>query len=516
MKILIKIKNDRLQFINKKKLNTEYKNMLNTNVISNNELVFSDEYILLNQKIVITFLNELINNYSINTLSFQNIEIFSLIYKLIPKIKKINSIYMESEEIMTYKLCEKVCKLNNIKYISFAYIPVYMFELIDKNGIIPESRNEILFTSNFMETNDLKTYSTIFYKNSILLEFPLSNEDIEDFDTFCNINRHLKIIHVNKINKYFLELVVNILINNKQKNIKIVLHGDEHDPAVIEYLKKNNKIIKKKYKISFKLKYSKKYIEENFANETNNTILRTCGLIIFAIVIFSFIYVFYDNYKSMMKVSKIQNEVVKYINATDTKDIETNNNSNSLPIKNNYIYSLKEINSDVVAWLKVNNTNIDYPIVQTLDNEYYLKYNLYREKDSNGWLFMDYDNNTTKIDDNIIIYGHNRYLNGVMFGTLNKTLYKNWYTNKENQIIKFDTLYGSYQYKVFSIYIIPTTSDYLETNFDNSIDKINFLNMLKDRSIYDFNITLNENSKIITLSTCQSDTTRLVLHAVLI
>lgn len=516
MKILIKIKNDRLQFINKKKLNTEYKNMLNTNVISNNELVFSDEYILLNQKIVITFLNELINNYSINTLSFQNIEIFSLIYKLIPKIKKINSIYMESDEIMTYKLCEKICKLNNIKYISFAYIPVYMFELIDKNGIIPESRNEILFTSNFMETNDLKTYSGIFYKNSILLEFPLSNEDIEDFDTFCNINRHLKIIHVNKINKYFLELVVNILINNKQKNIKIVLHGDEHDPAVIEYLKKNNKIIKKKYKISFKLKYSKKYIEENFANETNNTILRTCGLIIFAIVFFSFIYVFYDNYKSMMKVSKIQNEVVKYINATDTKDIETNNNSNSLQIKNNYIYSLKEINSDVVAWLKVNNTNIDYPIVQTLDNEYYLKYNLYREKDSNGWLFMDYDNNTTKIDDNIIIYGHNRYLNGVMFGTLNKTLYKNWYTNKENQIIKFDTLYGSYQYKIFSIYIIPTTSDYLETNFDNSKDKINFLNILKDRSIYDFNITLNENSKIITLSTCQSDTTRLVLHAVLI
>ena len=57
---------------------------------------------------------------------------------------------------------------------------------------------------------------------------------------------------------------------------------------------------------------------------------------------------------------------------------------------------------------------------------------------------------------------------------------------------------------------------HLETNFDNSKDKINFLNMLKDRSIYDFNITLNENSKIITLSTCQSDTTRLVLHAVLI
>ena len=101
MKILIKIKNNRLQFINKKKLNTEYKNMLNTNVISNNELVFSDEYILLNQKIVITFLNELIKTYSISTLSFQNIEVFTIIYKLISRIKNIDSIYIDSDEVMT-------------------------------------------------------------------------------------------------------------------------------------------------------------------------------------------------------------------------------------------------------------------------------------------------------------------------------------------------------------------------------------------------------------------------------
>ena len=101
VKILIKIKNDRLCFINKKKLNIEYKNMLNTNVISNNELVFSDEYILLNQKIVCTFLNELIKTYSITTLSFQNIEVLNIILPLINKFKNINSIYVESEEVIS-------------------------------------------------------------------------------------------------------------------------------------------------------------------------------------------------------------------------------------------------------------------------------------------------------------------------------------------------------------------------------------------------------------------------------
>lgn len=311
MKILVKIKNDRLCFITRKKLNPDYKNMLNTNVISNNELVFSDEYIFLNQKIICTFFNELIKNYSITTLSFQSLEVLYIFLPLLSRFKEINSLYLESDEIMPYKLCEKLCKINNIKYISFEYIPQYMFELLDKHGYIPESRSEILFTSKFMETNNLTTYSSIYYKNNIYLEFPFSNEDIQNFNTFCDINKNLKIIHINKLNKEDLETVIKILKNNNQKNIKIILHGNEHDPNVIEYLKKNNKLIKKKYKISFKLKYSNEYIENNIASETNNAVLRMIALVILAIILFSFIYVFYDNYRSMMKVSKIQNEVIE-------------------------------------------------------------------------------------------------------------------------------------------------------------------------------------------------------------
>ena len=518
MKVLVKIKDDKLAFLNKKKLNTEYKNMLNTNVISNDELVFSDEYIKENYKIIATFLSELIKTYNLTTLSFQNMEVAALFFPILNKMKHISIINFESEEVLPYKFCEKLVKCNNIKFVSAQYIPQYMFELLDKYEIIPESRNEILFTSNFMELNGLLTYSSLFYKYTVYLDFPLTSEDLNDFKTFCKINRHVKVIHINVPNKFNLEEVIYILKEYRHKNIKIVIHGDVHDIELIEYLKKNNKAIKKRYKIRLKLKYSDKYIENNIAKETNNNILRMCGLLMLSIAVLSSAYIFYDNYKSMMDVAKIQKEIQEVIIATNPEEIisEIEKENGEKVVVNDYIASLTSINPEAVGWLKVNNTNIDYAILQTDNNNYYLDYNIYNEKDPNGWLFLDYENHTDEVDDNTIIYGHNRYVNGVMFGTLNKALYKDWYTNPENQIIRFDTMYGSYKYQIFSIYIVTTTNDYLTTNFFSDEAKLNFLNTINSRSIYDFGINLDLNSKVITLSTCQSDTTRLVVHGVLI
>ena len=517
MKILVKIKDDKLSFFNRKKLNTEYKNMLNTNVISNDELVFSDEYIEKNYKILASFFSELTKTYNVNILEFQNMDVALLIMPIFNKIKNINSLYFTSEEVLPYKMCERLLKCNNIKYISAAYIPNYMFELLDKYGIVSESRDEVLYTSNFMELNGLSTYSTIFYKYSVLLDYPLTNEDFQDFTTFCKINKNLKIVHLNMPTKINLEEVVYILKEYRHKNVRLIIHGDNINPEVIEYLKKHNKAIKKRYKIYIKLKYSEKFIEENIVKETNNNILRTCAILMFMIAFSSILLVFYDNYKSMKQVAKIQKEIETYIVATDTEEIVNNlEKNNEQKIVNDYIAALMTINPDAVGWLKVNNTNIDYAILQYTDNEYYLDYNIYKEKDPNGWLFLDYENNIDKIDDNVIIYGHNRLINGVMFGTLNKVLYKNWYTNPENQIIRFDTLYGSYEYRIFSIYTVPTTNDYIHTSYINDKAKMEFLDLIKNRSIYDFNVDLDVDSKIITLSTCQSETSRLVVHGVLI
>ena len=167
--------------------------------------------------------------------------------------------------------------------------------------------------------------------------------------------------------------------------------------------------------------------------------------------------------------------------------------------------------------LIVNNTNINYPVVQGSDNDYYLDHNINKEKNANGWIFLDYRNDAMNLNKNNIIYGHNMYYSGIMFGTLYKTANSSWYTNPENQIITYNTLYEDMQFQIFSIYRVPDTNDYLKVFFDDDNDFLDFIDMITKRSIYNFNVPVNADDKIITLSTCSNNgTKRLVIHAVLI
>ena len=78
---------------------------------------------------------------------------------------------------------------------------------------------------------------------------------------------------------------------------------------------------------------------------------------------------------------------------------------------------LKKKNEDVVAWIKVNNTKIEYPVVKSKNNDYYLNHSLDKSYNIAGWIFADYRNNFNGEDKNIIVYGHNRR-DGSMFGSL--------------------------------------------------------------------------------------------------
>ncbi len=386
-----------------------------------------------------------------------------------------------------------------------------------KYNIIPESRDEVLFTSNFMQINSLTNYATIFYKYMIYLEFPFTPEDMDDFATFCSINKNLKIIHINKPNRFNLEEIISILKANKKSKIKIYIHGDVQEPDVIEYLRRYNKTLKKRYNIILKLTYSDKYIRENIAKQTNNDILRMCSYIIIALIVSCIAFIGYDSYRSMLKTSTIRKELQNIIEDIDTteikKDIEEKNEGKV--VVNDGLAALTTINPDIVGWLTVNNTNIDDAVLQASDNDYYLAHDIYRQDDPGGWIFLDYTNDVDVTDANTVIYGHNRYGNGVMFGTLNRTLQSNWYLNEENQIITYKTLYGTYRFKIFSIYITPTDNTYIQTNIPTA-ERVDFFNKLAAKSIYNFGVTFKESDKIITLSTCQSDVSRLVVHAVLV
>ena len=177
---------------------------------------------------------------------------------------------------------------------------------------------------------------------------------------------------------------------------------------------------------------------------------------------------------------------------------------------------LKAQNSDTIAYLKVGNTNIDYVIVKGSNNSYYLNHNFNKESNIAGWPFADYHNKFDGTDKNIIIYGHNTQDNS-MFGSLKNILTEAWYNNEENLVVDLVTENGFNQYQIFSIYTIIREDYYINTNFKSNEEYLKFLNTLKKRSIKKFDIDLNEDDQILTLSTCLTGgIKRIVLHAKLL
>lgn len=188
-------------------------------------------------------------------------------------------------------------------------------------------------------------------------------------------------------------------------------------------------------------------------------------------------------------------------------------------IKMNYVevdfQNLVKENQETVAWLTVNGTNINYPVVQHSDNEYYLNHSFDGSENSAGWIFLDYRNNIENTEKNTIIYGHSRE-NGTMFGSLKNIISNDWYNNSENYIVKMSTKKENTIWQVFSIYKTSYTNDYIQTDFSNNNEFSKFINKIKNRSIYDFKTNVGEDDNILTLSTCYGINDRVVMHAKLI
>lgn len=176
---------------------------------------------------------------------------------------------------------------------------------------------------------------------------------------------------------------------------------------------------------------------------------------------------------------------------------------------------LKKINNDTKGWIQVKGTNVNYPFVQTTDNDYYLFHQFDKKYNTAGWIFMDYRNKVDDLDDNTILYGHGR-LNKTMFGSLRNVIKSDWYSKSDNHIIRISTDSSNTLWQVFSTYRIKTTNDYLYNNFSDDTSRLKFFNALKRRSVYDYKVELTAQDKIITLSTCHNDTDKIVLHAKLI
>lgn len=250
--------------------------------------------------------------------------------------------------------------------------------------------------------------------------------------------------------------------------------------------------------------------------------------IFISIIVFCLIKIFIWG-KDNKDTSKVINDITNAVNVTlrdDDNNTELVNVTNEeetsdywyyikFPLIDVDITELKEKNSDTVGWINVNNTNINYPFVQTKDNSYYLNHSFDKKYNEAGWVFLDYRNNNDLNNKNTILYAHSR-LDKTMFGSLSKVLKSSWYNNKDNHIIRLSTDTENTLWQIFSVYKIPEESYYITTNFNSNKEYTKFLNTIKQRSIHNFNTNLDANDKILTLSTCYSDTERTVVHAKLI
>ena len=163
-------------------------------------------------------------------------------------------------------------------------------------------------------------------------------------------------------------------------------------------------------------------------------------------------------------------------------------------------------NSDFVGWLKVPNTSINHPVVQTDDNDYYLNRNFDKEVDRRGAIYMDYRNNPVDLDANTIIYGHNCY-DTTMFSQL--TEYEDIEFYKKTPVFEYSTTERTYKFKIYAVFITNAkesedngyvfyynTPDIDTNNFEGFIEEVN------KRRLYVTDVDINENDKIMILSTC--------------
>lgn len=182
-----------------------------------------------------------------------------------------------------------------------------------------------------------------------------------------------------------------------------------------------------------------------------------------------------------------------------------------------FIETLQKEFPDTIGYINIENTNISYPIVQTLDNEFYLNHSPSKTYNANGSIFMSYLNSPDFEDDNTVIYGHN-IKSGKLFQNLHLFKSQDFYNN--NNVITISTPTGPKEYLIFSVYKTNPQYQYKTPNYQTEEEKREFIDDIINKSLVKptaeiSDIINQEYIKLLTLSTCETGGhDRFVVHGV--
>lgn len=155
-------------------------------------------------------------------------------------------------------------------------------------------------------------------------------------------------------------------------------------------------------------------------------------------------------------------------------------------------------NNEIVMYLEIPGV-LSTPIVQTENNSFYLEHDIYKEKSNKGIPYLDYRNKSLN-DRKLIIYGHNKMNMTLIFSKLLDYQNKNFYAAHSD--IRVYTDQGKKNYKIFSVFTEKENFDYLDLNGFPGSEFYQHLLELKEKSIYDTGVNIEDNSKVIVIQTC--------------
>ncbi|SRR5699024_2027174 len=239
-------------------------------------------------------------------------------------------------------------------------------------------------------------------------------------------------------------------------------------------------------------------------NKIVSRIVTVVALSVFLYAAYGLTDVLIDYYKNRQMIANVQEMYYE-------TEIEEDRAPNE--IRSGFDELLKH-NNDVVGWITIDGTQIDYPILQSTNNIDYLTKDYNNRETRAGSIFLDFRNEIATENKNTVVYGH-RMKDGSMFQHLTKFLNEDFL--KKHQTFEYDTLYDSYEAEIFSVYNTLTDFNYIQTEFSDEAKYADLLEKMKNKSKYQTDVDVNYDDEIITLSTCDyvldENEGRLVVHA---
>ena len=235
--------------------------------------------------------------------------------------------------------------------------------------------------------------------------------------------------------------------------------------------------------------------------DKKNNIKKILVIVLIILILISVIYILINNYKNQKNRKEMQN-LIESIEVIPTKE------KTEMMLK---LEELQKTNSEIVGWIEIEGTDINYPVLQGSDNSYYMTHNYKKEYSRDGSIFLDKDYDWSIPSTNLLMYGHNND-NGTMFEDLMN--YKKEQFYKEHQTIKLTTNNEDVEYEIIAVFLsrVYYKSEknvfryYYFLNAENEQEFNEYINNSKKESLYNIDKTAEYGDQLLTLSTCSYHT----------